>query len=64
MPYYLDAGAGDSTLTWQAMLGVGHAFKWGEVIFAYRYLSYQQESNSLIEDMTFQGFGLALNFRF
>ena len=64
MPYYLDAGAGDSTLTWQGMLGVGHAFKWGEVIFAYRYLSYQQESNSLIEDMTFQGFGLALNFRF
>jgi hypothetical protein len=64
MPYYLDAGAGDSTLTWQSVLGVGHAFKWGEVIFAYRYLSYEQGGNKLIEDLSFGGFGLGVNFRF
>jgi hypothetical protein len=64
MPYYLDAGAGDSTLTWQGMLGVGHAFKWGEVVFAYRYLSYEQGGNKLIEDLSFGGFGLGVNFRF
>jgi hypothetical protein len=64
MPYYLDAGTGDSKLTWQSVLGVGHAFKWGEVIFAYRYLSYEQGGNKLIEDLSFGGFGLGVNFRF
>ena len=64
MPYYLDAGAGDSTLTWQGVLGVGHAFKWGEVLLAYRYLSYEQGGNKLIEDLSFGGFGLGVNFRF
>jgi hypothetical protein len=64
MPYHLDAGAGDSSLTWQSVLGVGHAFKWGDVIFAYRYLSYEQGGNKLIENLSFTGFGLGVNFRF
>jgi len=64
MPYYLDAGAGDSRLTWQGVLGVGHAFKWGEIIFAYRTLSYEQDGNGLIEELSFGGFGLGVNFRF
>jgi len=64
MPYHLDAGAGDSKLTWQGVLGVGHSFKWGDVIFAYRYLSYEQGGNKLIENLSFTGFGLGVNFRF
>jgi len=64
MPYHLDAGAGDSRLTWQGVLGVGHAFKWGDIVFAYRYLSYEQGGNELIEDLSFGGFGLGVNFRF
>lgn len=64
MPYYFDAGTGDSTLTRQAMLGVGHEFKWGEVIFAYRYLSWEQGGSKLVEDFTVAGFGLGVNFRF
>jgi hypothetical protein len=64
MPYYLDAGAGDSTLTWQGVLGIGHAFKWGDILLAYRYLSYEQSGNKLIEDLSFGGFGLGVNFRF
>jgi hypothetical protein len=63
MPYYFDAGAGDSMLTWQGMLGVGHAFKWGEVIFAYRSLSYEQGGSKLVEDLNIRGFGLGVNFR-
>lgn len=63
VPYHLDAGAGDSRLTWQGVLGVGHAFKWGEVSFAYRYLSYGQDQG-LIEELNFGGFGLGVNFRF
>ena len=64
MPYYLDAGAGDSTLTWQGMLGIGHAFKWGDILLAYRYLSYEQSGNELIENLSFGGFGLGVSFRF
>jgi hypothetical protein len=64
MSYYLDAGAGSSDLTWQGVLGAGHAFKWGEVVLAYRYLSYEREGNELIEDLKFGGFGLGVNFRF
>jgi hypothetical protein len=63
LPYYLDAGAGDSVFTWQGMLGVGHAFKWGDIIFAYRQLSYDQ-AGKLVEDLNIRGFGLGLNFRF
>jgi len=64
IPYYLDAGVGDSSNTWQSMFGVGHAFKWGEVTFAYRYLSWRQGGNKLVEDFTVAGFGLGVNFRF
>jgi hypothetical protein len=64
MPYYLDVGAGDSTLTWQGVLGAGYAFKWGEVLLAYRYLSYEQGGNKLIENLSFGGLGLGVNFRF
>jgi hypothetical protein len=31
MPHYLDVGTGSSNWTWQAPLGVGYAFDWGEV---------------------------------
>jgi hypothetical protein len=31
MPYYLDVGTGSSNWTWQALLGVGYAFDWGDV---------------------------------
>jgi len=64
MPYHLDAGAGGSRLTWQGVLGIGHAFNWGEMIFAYRYLSYEQGDNQLVEKLSFGGFGLGVNFRF
>src|SRR4029453_4711191 len=31
LPFYLDVGAGDSDLTWQAAAGVSYGFKWGEL---------------------------------
>jgi hypothetical protein len=63
-PYYLDVGGGDSKPTWQAMAGVGYSYKWGEVVSAYRYLSYEQSDNKLIEDLKLGGFALGVNFRF
>lgn len=63
-PYYLDAGAGDSKLTWQAMAGIGYSFKWGDVLATYRHLSYEQESDQHVEDLTFSGPALGAAFRF
>ena len=40
MPYYLDVGTGSSNWTWQALLGVGYAFDWGDVNLSIRNLSY------------------------
>ncbi|MBK1722984.1 hypothetical protein [Thiocystis violacea] len=40
MPYYLDVGTGSSNWTWQALLGVGYGFDWGEVNLSIRSLSY------------------------
>ena len=40
MPYYLDVGTGSSNWTWQALLGVGYAFGWGDINLSIRSLSY------------------------
>jgi hypothetical protein len=62
VPYYLDIGAGDSKLTWQAIGGVGYAFSWGEVIGAWRYLDYQMKSGRPIESVNFSGPAIAAVF--
>ena len=64
VPYYLDAGTGDSKLTWQAMAGIGHGFKWGDLLLAYRHLSYEQESGEPMQDLAFSGPALGATFRF
>ena len=64
LPYYLDAGAGDAKLTWQAMAGAGYRFRWGDVLAAYRHLSYEQGSDEPIQDLAFSGPALAATFRF
>jgi hypothetical protein len=64
VPYYLDAGAGAAKLTWQAMAGIGHGFKWGDVLFTYRHLSYEQESDEHLQDLSFSGPALGAAFRF
>ena len=63
-PYYLDVGTGDSKLTWQAAAGVGYGFDWGDVTLSYRHLSFDQKSGKLIDDLSFSGPALGVNFRF
>lgn len=55
MPYYVDVGTGDSELTTQAMLGVGHSFGWGEVVGSWRYLRYNMKSGQGLQDLSFNG---------
>lgn len=61
LPFYADVGAGESDLTWQAMLGVGYRFDWGEVTLAYRALGYDFDKNDA--DMTLSGPGLGVGLR-
>ena len=40
IPYYLDAGTGDTDFTWQAYLGLSYAFESFELLAGYRYLDW------------------------
>ena len=63
VPYYLDVGAGDSDLTWQALAGIGYKFKWGETAAFWRYLSYDLPSDKAIADINFSGPAIGVAFR-
>jgi hypothetical protein len=63
VPYYLDVGAGDSDLTWQGIAGLGYAFRWCEVVAAWRYLYYDLPSDKAIKDMNFSGPAIGFTFR-
>lgn len=64
VPYYLDAGAGSSALTWQGMTGIGYSFQWGDALLVYRHLFYDQKGDKLFQDFSFSGPALAVSFRF
>jgi hypothetical protein len=64
MPYYVDVGAGDSELTWQASAGIG--FRAGSVwdlALVYRHLEWDFDSTRLIDDFNISGSMLGVNFR-
>jgi hypothetical protein len=63
VPYYLDVGAGDSDFTWQGIAGIGYAFRWCEVVAAWRYLYYDLPSDKAIKDMNFSGPAIGVTFR-
>jgi hypothetical protein len=62
MPYYADIGGNSSNWTWQAMLGVGYHFHWGDAVFVVRSLSYNFNGNEL--DLRMTGPALGASFRF
>ena len=62
VPYYLDVGAGESDLTWQAMGGIGYAFGWGDIVGSWRYLDYKMKSGSNVEKLNFSGPAVAAVF--
>ena len=63
-PYYADVGAGSSDLTWQAMVGAGYRFGWGELSAYYRALHYEQGDGELIHDLDFSGPAFGATFHF
>lgn len=64
VPYYADAGAGDSRFTGQAIVGVGHVYPWGDVVAAWRYIVYEYRSDSAISRLSFSGPAIGVTWRF
>jgi hypothetical protein len=63
MPFYFDVGTGDSDVTWQAMVGFGYVFGWGDLGVAWRYLDYDLKSGGPIQEMNFNGPAAGVTFR-
>lgn len=63
IPFHIDIGAGDSDLTWQAMVGLGYAFEWGDLGAAWRSLDYDMKEGGAIADINFNGPALGATFR-
>ncbi|MFC1825261.1 hypothetical protein ACFL9T_21330, partial [Thermodesulfobacteriota bacterium] len=64
MPFYGDIGAGDSDLTWQAEAGFGYKFKHFDVVATYRYLDWDFEDNSAVDDLNISGPLIGIKFVF
>ena len=64
IPYYFDAGAGGSNLTWQIASGLGYQTGWVGASLTYRYLSFQQGSSAVIQHLSVKGPMLMASFTF
>jgi hypothetical protein len=64
IPYYLDVGTGSSTITWQGAAGIQYRWSWIDLNLMYRYLYYDMESGKLLQNVSFGGPALGVNFRF
>jgi hypothetical protein len=65
LPFYFDAGGGAIPLTWQAYGGVAYsAASWADVSLGYRYLTFQNNGNDGVQNLTLKGIILAANIRF
>jgi hypothetical protein len=63
VPFYADAGAGESDLTWQGIAGIGYAFKHAEIIVSYRHLDYDLKTDGVLRDIEFDGPVAGVSFR-
>jgi hypothetical protein len=62
VPYYADVGTGGSNLTYQAMVGIGRTFRWGEVVASWRYLTWKAPGD-LVDRLTVNGPQFAVAFK-
>ena len=61
VPYYADIGGSSSNWTWQAALGAGYRFGWGDTLLLVRSLSYNVNDKL---DLRMTGPMLGVTFRF
>ena len=64
LSYYVDVGAGQSDLTWQATAGIGYrAGRVWDMALVYRHLEWDLGSTRVIDDINFSGPMLGVIFR-
>ena len=64
LSYYADVGAGESDLTWQAMLTVDRQFDAWTLSVGYRHMTYDLPSESNLRDVSFSGPIIGAKVRF
>lgn len=64
MPYYLDIGTGDSDLTYNLFGGVGYRFSSFNLVAGWRYLRWNFEDNSALENLYVSGPIVGITYRF
>jgi hypothetical protein len=62
--YYLDAGAGDSDLTWQALGGINYRFKKVDAVLGYAHLEWDFDDDDTFDDLNFSGPYIGIKSRF
>jgi len=55
LTYHADIGAGDSDLTWQALVGLNYRFSKVDAAFRYRYLKWEFDDNDTFDDLDLSG---------
>ena len=64
MPYYFDVGSGPHNTTWQALIGAGYRYDWGEMALTVRSLSYNIKDSGVDSDIRTTGPALSARFAF
>ena len=64
LPYAVDIGKGESDFTWNAMAGISRKFDWGDIVFVYRHLEYDEGSDGLLQEFSFSGPVMGATFHF
>ena len=63
MPYEADIGWGSKQRTWNGFIGLGYRFDWGDLLFAYRNLSYIPNGEPTLDKFRMGGLLLGATFR-
>ena len=64
VPWYADAGTGNSDFTWQVSTGIGYSADWGDVFATWRYLRYDFGNDRKFENLDFNGPAVGVAFHF
>jgi len=64
LPYSLDIGTGDSETSINAIAALGYGFGWGDLMFGYRHLEYDEGADNLLQEFSFSGPFMGAAFRF
>lgn len=64
LPYSVDVGGGDSDLVWNASLSLAYRYGWGDLVFGYRHLEYDEGPGGTLQDLSLSGPGVGASFRF